>query len=181
MKCGICICGLNGSGKTTLASALAKELNFKHMDIEQYYFTSEDNPYSSSRTREEVVMLLSEDIEENPCFVFSAVNGDMTMEINEKYSLVVFLEVPLNTRMKRIRQRAIEKFGDRVLPGGDMYEQEERFFAYAEKRSPNKIECWLNKVSCKVIRLDGTKAIQENVEFIKSLLLWEKGDRVSGG
>ena len=37
MKCGICICGLNGSGKTTLAGTLAKELNFKHMDIEQYY------------------------------------------------------------------------------------------------------------------------------------------------
>ena len=54
MKCGICVCGLNGSGKTTLAGALAKELNFKHMDIEQYYFTSADNPYSSSRTREEV-------------------------------------------------------------------------------------------------------------------------------
>ena len=71
MKCGICVCGLNGSGKTTLAGALAKELNFKHMDIEQYYFIS--------------------------------------------------------------------------------------------------------------TRLDGTKPIQESVELIKSLLLWEKGDRVSGG
>ncbi|MBR6741473.1 MAG: AAA family ATPase, partial [Clostridia bacterium] len=37
MKYGICICGLNGSGKTTLASALAKKLNFKHMDVEDYY------------------------------------------------------------------------------------------------------------------------------------------------
>ena len=181
MKCGICICGLNGSGKTTLAGTLAKEFNFKHMDIEQYYFTSADNPYSSSRTREEVERLLSEDIKKNPCFVFSTVNGDMTTENNENYTLVVFLEVALDTRMKRIRQRAIDKFGDRVLPGGDMYEQEERFFAYAEKRCPQDIESWLNKVSCKVIRLDGTKAIQENVEFIKSLLLWEKGDRVSGG
>ena len=52
MKCGICVCGLNGSGKTTLAGALAKELNFKHIDIEQYYFISTENPYSSSRTRE---------------------------------------------------------------------------------------------------------------------------------
>ena len=59
MKCGICVCGLNGSGKTTLAGALAKELNFKHMDIEQYYFISTDNPYSSSRTREEVELIKS--------------------------------------------------------------------------------------------------------------------------
>lgn len=54
MRCGICVCGLNGSGKTTLACALAKELNFKHINIEQYYLTSTDNPYSSSRTREAI-------------------------------------------------------------------------------------------------------------------------------
>ncbi len=181
MKCGICVCGLNGSGKTTLAGALAKELNFKHMDIEQYYFISTDNPYSSSRTREEVERLLLEDINKNHCFIFSAVNGDMMPEINDNYNLVVYLDVPLDMRMKRIRQRAIDKFGDRVLPGGDMYEQEESFFEYAEKRTPEKIEKWLKTLSCRVIRLDGTKPIQENVELIKSLLLWEKGDRVSGG
>ena len=105
----------------------------------------------------------------NPCFVFSAVNGNMTSEVNENYSLVVYLDVPLNIRMKRIRQRAFDKFGNRVLPNGDMYEQEEKFFAYAEKRSPDKIKAWLKTLSCKVIILDGTKSTKENVEFIKSL------------
>ena len=105
----------------------------------------------------------------------------MTPEITENYALVVYLDVPLDMRMKRIRQRAIDKFGDRVLLGGDMYEQEESFFAYAEKRTPEKIEKWLKTLSCRVIRLDGTKPIQENIELIKSLLLWEKGDRASGG
>ena len=56
-----------------------------------------------------------------------------------------------------------------------------RFCAYAEKRTPENIEKWLKTLSCKTIRLDGTKPIQENVEHIKSLLLWEKGDRASGG
>ena len=125
--------------------------------------------------------MLVEDIQKNHCFVFSAVNGDMTPEINDNYDLVVYLDVPLDMRMKRIRKRAIDKFGDRVLPGGDMYEQEESFFAYAEKRTPEKIEKWLKTLSCKTIRLDGTKPIQESVELIKSLLLWEKGDRASGG
>jgi len=80
------------------------------------------------------------------------------------------LDVPLDIRMKRIRQRAIDKFGDRVLPGGDMYEQEEKFFSYAEKRTPEKIEGWLATLSCKVIRLDGTKPIQVSVELIKSII-----------
>lgn len=166
MKYGICICGLNGSGKTTLASALAKKLNFKHMDVEDYYFTSADNPYQSSRIREEVEQLLLEDIKSNPCFVFSAVNGNMPKEINACYDMVIYLDVPVDIRMKRIRQRAIDKFGNRVLSGGDMYEQEEKFFEYAEKRKPDKIEEWLNTMVCKCIRLDGTRPISESIETI---------------
>ena len=163
MQYGICVCGLNGSGKTTLGAALAEKLGFKHMDVENYYFTRTDNPYASARTREEVEVLLLEDIKQNPCFVFSAVNGNMNQEINSRYDLVVYLEVPQEIRMKRIRQRAFDKFGDRVLPGGDMYEQEEKFFAFAKKRTPEKIESWLDTLLCKVLYLDGTNDIEDNV------------------
>ena len=170
MKYGICVCGLNGSGKTTLARALAEELGFNHMDVEDYYFTSADNPYATARTREEVEELLLTDIRQHPCFVFSAVNGNMTAEINGYYDLIIYLEVPLDIRMKRIRQRAVDKFGDRVLPGGAMYEQEEKFFAYAEKRKPDAIEDWLKTVPCRVLRLDGTQPVQENVRRVRDVV-----------
>ncbi len=170
MQYGICVCGLNGSGKTTLGAALAEKLGFKHMDVEDYYFTRTDNPYASARTREEVEELLLEDIKQKPCFVFSAVNGNMNEEINSCYDLVVYLEVPLELRMKRIRQRAFDKFGDRVLPGGDMYEQEEKFFEFAEKRSPEKIEAWLKGLVCRVVRLDGSKPIEDNIKVLIDLL-----------
>ena len=166
MKYGICVCGLNGSGKTTFGAALAKKLNFKHMDIENYYFTQTDNPYASARSREEVEVLLLEDVRNNPCFVFSAVNGNMNHEINSCYDLVVYLEVPQEIRMKRIRLRAFDKFGDRVLPGGDMYEQEEKFFEFAQKRTPAKIECWLQTLTCRVVRLDGSKPVKDNIKAL---------------
>ena len=170
MQYGICICGLNGSGKTTLGAALAEKLGFKHMDVEDYYFTRTDNPYASARPRDEVEVLLLEDIKQNPCFVFSAVNGNMNSEINSCYDLVVYLEVPQEIRMKRIRQRAFDKFGDRVLPGGDMYEQEEKFFEFAEKRSPEKIEEWLQTLKCRVVKLDGSKPIEDNIKVLIDLL-----------
>lgn len=170
MQYGICVCGLNGSGKTTLGAALAEKLGYKHMDVEDYYFPKSDNPYASARTREEVEALLLEDIKQNPCFVFSAVNGNINSEVNSCYDLVVYLEVSLQLRMKRIRQRAFDKFGDRVLPGGDMYEQEEKFFEFAEKRSPEKIEAWLQTLTCRVVRLDGTKAIDDNVQTLIDII-----------
>lgn len=167
MKYGICVCGLNGSGKTTLARALAEDMGCKHMDVEEYYFTSADNPYATARTREKVEELLLADIRRNPRFVFSTVNGNMNAEINGYYDLVVYLEVPLDIRMKRIRQRAADKFGNKILPGGEMYEQEEKFFAYAEKRRPDAIEEWLESLPCRVLRLDGTQPVHENVRKIR--------------
>ena len=173
MKYGICVCGLNGSGKTTLAKAIAKELGFTHMDIEHYYFTSKENPYSTQRTKEEAENLLLQDIKANPRFVFSAVSGNVAKEIAEHYDLVIYLNAPLDIRMSRIRKRSYDMLGSRALFGGDLYEQEEKFFEFAQKRTPDKIESWLESVQCKVIRLDGTKPISENVDYIMSLLLFE--------
>lgn len=170
MGYGICICGLNGSGKTTLADALAKKLGYKHMDAEDYYFTSSDDPYAFARTRTEAEQLLLADIKRHPRFVFSAVNGDMSAEINSYYSLVVYLDAPSDIRMERIRKRSADKFGDRILPGGDMYEREERFFEHARNKTPDRIEAWLDTLCCKVLRLDGTASVCDNVKRIISEL-----------
>lgn len=167
---GICICGLNGSGKTTLARALAAEIGYRHMDIEDYYFPPSDKPFSVSRTREDVELLLAGDIRRYPRFVFSAVSGSMPPAISASYRCVVYLDVPAEIRMARIRQRAADRFGSRVLPGGDLYEQEENFFAFAASRTPDRIESWLRTLSCPVLRLDGTRPVPENVRAVTDSL-----------
>ncbi len=163
---GICVCGLNGSGKTTLAGALARKLDFKHMDIEDYYFLPSEIPYSVSRTREEAERLLSSDMQNYHRFVFSAVDGNLSSEINVKYDLVIYLHAPLDVRMERVKKRELDKFGDRVLPDGDMYEQEQRFFDFVSKRNADTVEAWIETVSCPVIYLDGTRNIDDNVREI---------------
>ena len=167
---GILICGLNGSGKTTLGHALSAAIGSRHLDIEQYYFTDPTRPYAASRTREEVSALLKADIRSDPSFVFSAVNGDFDAEITASYRLVVFLDASLDVRMERVRRRAYEKFGDRILPGGDMYEEEERFFDFVKHRSTDRIERFLNSLSCTVLRLDGTDPIDAHIERIREAL-----------
>ena len=50
-----------------------------------------------------------------------------------------------------------------------MYDQEQRFFyavaSYYEQKT-EKTKEWLKTLSCTVIYLDGTKPIEENVEYI---------------
>ena len=164
MPHGIAIVGLNGSGKTTLGRALAERLGYFRIDVEDYYFPAE-GAFNEARSRDEVEQLMLEDIEKNGNFVLSSVCADFA-SIEKYYCLIVYLEAPKEMRLDRIRKRSFDRFGERVLPSGDLYESEENFFAFAAKRTPEKIENWLPKCTCPVLRIDSTKPVSEIVGAI---------------
>ena len=47
------------------------------------------------------------------------------------FELVVFLWISRDIRVARLRQREHKRFGERILPGGDMYESSQAFLARA--------------------------------------------------
>ena len=168
MGTGIQICGLNGCGKSTLGKALAERIGFYFIDNENLYFTrtSTNEPYMNPKSRQEVERLLMEEVSKHPDFVFAAVKGDYGKEIISMYDYVVMIDVPQNVRLQRVRNRSFKKFGSRMLIGGDLYSQEEAFFQLVEARQDDYVERWLQAVKCPIIRVDGTKPTEENVEHI---------------
>lgn len=168
MGTGIIVCGLNGSGKSTLGKFLSDKLNFYFIDNEDLYFPKTDPNYiyAFQRTREEVEKLLFNEIEAHENFVFTSVKGDYGEAIYPLFKYAVLLEVPKDIRLQRVKNRSFQKFGDRMLPGGDLYEQEENFFDFVRSRAENTVEEWIKTVSCPVIRVDGTKPVEKNVNLI---------------
>lgn len=168
MRDGIMICGLNGCGKSTLGKALAERLNYHFIDNERLFFpkTDPDYMFAVPRSKEEVEELLLEEVKEHENFVFAAVRGDYGEEILPLYRYVVLMDVPKDIRMQRVRDRSFQKFGDRMLPGGDLYEQEEAFISAAGSRTGKYVEEWADARKCPVIRVDGTRPVEENVRFI---------------
>lgn len=166
MPYGIVVFGANGCGKTTLGCELARKLNIKHIDIEDYYFEESEIPYSKPRTKDTVIDLMLADIWKLDSFVFSAVTGNYGKEIGSMYKLGVFLTVPTDIRLKRVERRSLERYGERVLVGGDMYEQEQRFFEFVKTRDLLVIDEWVKTLTCPILHLDGTKAIFENIHLI---------------
>ncbi|WP_281813208.1 AAA family ATPase [Vallitalea longa] len=167
MSKGIIVFGLNGSGKSTLGKELASALGYKHMDIEDYVFLKSDIPYMKQLTREEYLSLMLKDIRKHDNFVLSAVKGNFGEEISSLYKLGVFIEVPYDIRVKRVEQRSIDKFGDRIKKNGDMYESEKRFFEFVKSRDIESVKHWSETLNCPVIQVDGTKDIWENAKWIK--------------
>ncbi|MBD5154371.1 MAG: AAA family ATPase [Oscillibacter sp.] len=168
MGTGIIMCGLNGVGKSTLGKALAERLRFHFIDNEDLYFPKTDPRYiyASPRTREEVEMLFLHEIQTHENFVFASVKGDYGEVVYPFFQYAVLIDVPKDIRIRRVRERAFGKFGDRMLPGGDLYEQEENFFRLVSSRAENMVEEWVKSLSCPVIRVDGTKLIEENADLI---------------
>ena len=168
MGIGIQICGLNGSGKSTLGRALAEKIGFYFIDDENLYFSrsNPNEPYTNPKPRHEVEQLLMNEVKNHPDFVFAAVKGDYEKDIISMYDYVIMIEVPKSVRSKRVRNRSFKKFGSRMLLGGDLYNQEEAFFQMVESRQGSYVENWLQTVKCPIIRVDGTKPIEENVEYI---------------
>lgn len=165
---GIIICGLNGAGKSTLGKVLAKKLHFFFIDIEDLYFpkTDPDYVYASPRTHEEVEIILLHEMKTHENFILASVKGDYGEDISPFIQYVILLDVPKNIRLQRVKERSFQKFGNRMLLGGDLYEQEEKFFRFVESREENIVEEWVKSLNCPVIRIDGTKSIDENANFI---------------
>ena len=168
MGTGIVVCGLNGAGKSTLGRALASELSFHFIDNEDLYFqkTDADYCYASARTREEAKRLLLQEIDRHKDFVFACVKGDYGEEIYPFIQHAVVVDAPRDVRLQRVRNRSLMRFGNRMLPGGDLYEREEAFFDMVKSRDENTVEEWVQTLNCPVLRLDGTKPVEENIRFI---------------
>ena len=74
-------------------------------------------------------------------------------------------------RLKRVRNRSFEKFGNRILKGGDLYEREEKFFNDVENKTDERLNMWLKKQKCPIIHVDGTRQVSKIVdELINNLL-----------
>ena len=169
---GMIICGMNGSGKSTLGRALAETLGWRFIDNEDLYFPKADpeHPFAVERTQEEVERLLLEAVRRDDRFVFAAVRGNYGAAVLPYYRAAVLVEVPRDVRLQRIKARSYAKFGERMLPGGDLYASEKRFCDIVAARPEDYATRWLEGLDIPVLRVDGTKPVGENVCAVKAWL-----------
>ena len=169
---GVIICGMNGSGKSTLGRALAEQLRWRFIDNEDLYFPKADpaQPYAVERTQDEVERLLLEEVRRDDRFVFAAVRGNYGEAVLPYYKAAVLVEVPRDIRLQRVQDRSYARFGARMLPGGELYESEKRFYDLIAARPEDYAVRWLAAVDIPVLRVDGMRPVGENIPLITDWL-----------
>ena len=181
---GIILFGGMGVGDTTLGKAVAGALQWPHFDLDDFIWRWDtERPFMKTRPRAEKIALLNEAVSHHPHFVMSGSMWSFRREFEKRFELAVFLTAPAEIRAERIRRRELMRWGERVLPGGDMYEAEgsihKDYMACVrsydegpeEQFSRAQHEAWIRELPCPVMRLDGTDAIEENTKRIAARYL----------
>lgn len=173
---GIMILGPSGAGKTTLGSCVAQRMGFAFLDIDEFIWRKDTpKPFSLMYSREEKIARLMAGVFQTKRFVMSGSMDSFHQHFDPLFRLAVYLTAPASLRVERVHQREAAQFGARVLPGGDLYEEHQRFLegvaGYERGMGGTTLERhrqWLQSLTCKVIYLDGTAPIESNVLDIQN-------------
>ena len=155
------ITGASGSGTTTLAQALASALALRHLDADNYYWHPTSPPFKQKRDPQDRFTLLHQELHANPGIVLSGSIVGWGPEIEDSFSLIVYLYLPAELRVERLRQRELERYGEAdpdFLQWASEYDT-----GPSEGRSLAKHEAWLAQRSCPVLRLEGDLSVSERV------------------
>ena len=162
------ITGASGTGTTTLGRALARERQCAYFDSDDYYWVPTQPPYRKKREPSERVRLLERDL--GDAWVLSGSLAGWGDPLIPRFALVVFLWVPKELRLARLRLR--EERED--IPPDDR----EEFLAWAaaydeagmEQRSRTLHEAWLATLACPVLRIEGDLTTQVRLRRVRAAL-----------
>ena len=168
------ITGASGSGTTTLGKEMNERLGFFHIDIDDVFWMPTDPPYQIRREREKRQEILIEKFNSNERWVTTGCVMGWGDFIIPEIDLCVYLWIPAEIRIERLKKREIAEYGEKeTSKGGKYYEQYKWFIEWAshyddgkvdEGRTKEKQEAWMKKLTCPVLRIEGNYTIEEKIE-----------------
>lgn len=162
------ISGASGAGVTSLGAALAAKLHLPHVDVDDDYWYPTDPPFVRSRPSAERVERLGRRLAQGRWVLSGSMDGwgDALIQSADH---VVFVDTPTPLRIERIKARESERYGARILPGGDMHGNHLAFLAWAAGydtgaqagRSRARHEQWLKQLTVPVLRVSADTPIEQ--------------------
>lgn len=140
MENRINILGASGCGTSTLGRALAQALHIPCLECDDYYHAPTDPPFQKQYSPEERYAKLCRDLEHQRNFILCGGIFDWVPKPPIDFTCVVFLYVPTDIRIERLKNRERERFGARIQPGGDMHQAHLEFLEWASHYDSGHLE-----------------------------------------
>ncbi|WP_085597960.1 MULTISPECIES: adenylate kinase [unclassified Pseudomonas] len=167
----IYLIGASGAGVSTLGAALARHLGLPHVDVDDHYWQPSDPPFVQAWPPERRVQNLSRALGREPWVMSGSMDGWGDTLIAQA-DWVLYIDTPTPLRLERIRARERQRFGPRILPGGDMHTRHLAFLEWAaaydngtrEGRNRPRHQAWLARLERPQGHIDGSVSVPQMLE-----------------
>ncbi|MDQ1095502.1 MULTISPECIES: adenylate kinase [Chryseobacterium] len=169
------IFGASGSGVTTLGYALSAETGLAYFDSDDYFWIKTKIPFTEKRNPDERNRLIMKDLEAAGKWILGGSTFTWGNNLFPDFDLVVFLYVPAEVRMERLKKREWERYGDIIFKDAERSRLHKEFITWAEgydfkteltNRTLKAHQAWLEQLKCPVLKIIGTQPVEEKVQLV---------------
>lgn len=164
----ILITGAPGSGTSTLGRDLSQALSARHLESDDYQWLPTDPPYQQMVAKDQRGAALLTDMRTVADTVVSGSVVGWGKELEDTFDLVVFLYVPSDIRLARIKLREEQRFGvanPEFLAWAAQYDS-----GTEPGRNLQLHREWLELRKCEVIRLEGDLSEEGRLRAVLAVL-----------
>ncbi|WP_185290168.1 AAA family ATPase [Chryseobacterium lactis] len=169
------IFGASGSGVTTLGKALSEQLNIDYFDSDDFFWLKTEPPFTEKQSPEIRNQEASDILHHTRNWIFGGSMIHWGENIFPAFDLVVFLYLPPEIRLERLRAREYERYGDEIIINPERAEKSEEFMNWAKdydydtgiaNRTLNAHREWISKINVPFIDLSGDYELNQKMEII---------------
>ncbi|WP_135554839.1 AAA family ATPase [Paenibacillus cymbidii] len=169
------ILGASGVGASTLGNELSLLIPYVNFDGDDYFWIEK---FTKQREPKDRLRLLKGSLERQKQWILSGAVCGWGDELMSEFDLVIFLYIPKDIRLQRLKERELRRYGEEILPGGKRAEQFKTFVDWAaqydegglEVRSKTLHEHWMSGLSCPILRIEGDYSLKERVDIVLDYL-----------
>ncbi|SFW74044.1 Adenylate kinase [Sinomicrobium oceani] len=170
----ILLFGASGSGTTTLGKEIEKRTDFRHLDVDDYYWKRTTPPYREKIPLAERNENLKADFNASANVVLSGSMVSWGKEWETVFDLAVFIRLENNERMRRLKKREAQRYGEKLLTDEKTRQNSVAFLEWAaqyenpdfEGRSLKLHQAWMTILHCNILILNGKTDLNDNVEKV---------------
>lgn len=176
------IFGASGSGVTTLGKALSEKLNIEYFDSDDFFWLKTEVPFTIKQDPETRNKTVSEILHRSHHWIFGGSIIHWGEHIFPAFDLIIFLYLPPEIRMERLKKREYERYGNTIIINKERAQKFEEFMEWAKdydhdtgiaNRTLNAHREWLSEIKVPFIELSGEYEISQKMEIIMARIKQE--------
>lgn len=170
----ILIFGASGSGTTTLGNEIEKRTNFKHLDVDNYYWKNTEPPFQEKIELQERNKNLKADFKRHENVIVSGSMVSWGKEWKTSFDLAIFIRLENKLRMERLKTRETERYRKKLITDEKIQRNSKAFLEWAGQyentnfggRSLKIHKNWIELLNCETLTIDGKEELNDKIETV---------------